>query len=64
MQLAALSNVLATPHIAAGFEALQAQAVEAVKTVAEILAGRMPRSALNWEHAYRLRHLPAPTPRS
>jgi D-3-phosphoglycerate dehydrogenase len=52
--LAAHPRVIATPHVAGLTPALDAQSVEAVAQVAQILAGRIPAGALNAEHATRL----------
>jgi D-3-phosphoglycerate dehydrogenase / 2-oxoglutarate reductase len=54
--LAALPNVVATPHIGGlTREAVEAQALGTVAQVADILRGQMPPRALNAEHATRLR---------
>ena len=47
LRLARLSNVLATPHVSPSVDANWGQGREAVAMVADILAGRMPTSALN-----------------
>jgi D-3-phosphoglycerate dehydrogenase len=53
--LGGLSNVVAAPHIGGMVpEALASQAQDTVEQVADILAGRMPRFALNPEAARRL----------
>ncbi len=53
--LAALSNVIATPHIGGLTPAATAaQAAETVEQARAVLAGRMPHNALNPEHAQRL----------
>lgn len=55
VELGRLPNVLATPHIGGMVpEAMEAQALDTVEQVAAILAGRMPRYALNGAHARRL----------
>ncbi len=61
VRLGRLPNVLATPHMAAGFESNRAQGRQAVEMVAEILQGRIPDRALNAEHATRMSRLSAHT---
>ena len=57
--LGRLANVVAAPHIGGMVpEALASQARDTVEQVADILAGRMPRFALNPESARRLTGLP------
>jgi D-3-phosphoglycerate dehydrogenase len=52
--LAARGDVIATPHIAGLTpEAVEHQALETVAQAADILAGRMPRGAVNPVHAVR-----------
>jgi D-3-phosphoglycerate dehydrogenase / 2-oxoglutarate reductase len=52
--LAARDDVIATPHIAGLTpEAIAHQALETVAQAADILAGRMPRGAVNAPHAAR-----------
>lgn len=54
--LAALPNVIATPHIGGlTVQAAETQALEAVGQVADVLQGIMPHNALNAEHATRFR---------
>jgi D-3-phosphoglycerate dehydrogenase / 2-oxoglutarate reductase len=54
-ELAALPNVIATPHIGGLVpEAVAHQALETTRQVAEILEGRAPAGAVNPEHATRL----------
>jgi D-3-phosphoglycerate dehydrogenase len=56
--LAALPNVIATPHIGGLVpEAISHQALETTRQVAEILQGRAPPGAVNSEHASRLARL-------
>jgi D-3-phosphoglycerate dehydrogenase / 2-oxoglutarate reductase len=56
--LAALPNVIATPHIGGLVpEAIAHQALETTRQVAAILAGRAPEGAVNPEHASRLARL-------
>jgi D-3-phosphoglycerate dehydrogenase len=56
--LAALPNVIATPHIGGlTQQAVDAQALEAVGQVAAVLHGRLPHGALNAPHAIRLKAL-------
>ena len=53
--LAALPNVIATPHVGGLVpEAVAHQALETTDQVAEILEGRTPAGAVNPEHATRL----------
>jgi D-3-phosphoglycerate dehydrogenase / 2-oxoglutarate reductase len=53
--LAALPNVIATPHIGGLVpEAIAHQALETTRQVAEILHGQVPEGAVNPEHATRL----------
>jgi D-3-phosphoglycerate dehydrogenase len=53
--LAARADVIATPHIAGLTpEATEHQALETVRQVEELLAGRIPRGAVNAESANRL----------
>jgi len=54
--LAALPNVLATPHVGGLTpEAIQSQALETVEQVKAVLAGRQPHNAVNAAKATRLR---------
>src|SRR4029453_7163870 len=54
-ELAALPNVVATPHVGGLVpEAVAHQALETTRQVAEILEGRAPAGACNPEHATRL----------
>jgi D-3-phosphoglycerate dehydrogenase len=56
--LAALPNVIATPHIGGLVpEAISHQALETTRQVADILAGHPPPGAVNPEHATRLARL-------
>jgi D-3-phosphoglycerate dehydrogenase len=56
--LAALSNVIATPHIGGLVpEAIAHQALETTRQVAEILQGHTPEGAVNAEQATRLARL-------
>jgi D-3-phosphoglycerate dehydrogenase len=56
--LARLPNVLATPHIGGlTRQAVEAQALETVEQVREIVAGRMPHNAVNPASATRLARL-------
>jgi D-3-phosphoglycerate dehydrogenase len=56
--LAALSNVIATPHIGGLVpEAIAHQALETTRQVAEILQGHAPEGAVNAEQATRLARL-------
>jgi D-3-phosphoglycerate dehydrogenase len=58
--LASRADVIATPHIAGLTpEAIEHQALETVRQVAELLAGRMPRGAVNPDSASRLARLSA-----
>jgi D-3-phosphoglycerate dehydrogenase len=53
--LAALPNVIATPHIGGLVpEAISHQALETTRQVADILSGRAPQGAVNPKHAERL----------
>jgi D-3-phosphoglycerate dehydrogenase len=53
--LAARADVIATPHTAGLTpEAIEHQAFDTVSQVADILAGRMPRGAVNPDAAHRL----------
>ncbi|MEJ8572639.1 NAD(P)-dependent oxidoreductase [Microbaculum marinum] len=55
MDIAALSNVIATPHVGGlTRQAAHAQAMETVGQVAEILSGRIPHGALNGVFARRM----------
>jgi D-3-phosphoglycerate dehydrogenase len=54
LRLGRLDSVLATPHMAAGFEANREQGRQAIEAAAEILEGRIPESALNAGHATRM----------
>lgn len=55
VRLGRLPNVVAAPHIGGMVpEALASQAADTVEQVAAIIAGRLPRFALNAEHAKRL----------
>jgi D-3-phosphoglycerate dehydrogenase len=57
-RLAALPNVVATPHIGGLVpQAIAHQALETTRQVAEIVRGRAPAGAVNPEHAARLAHL-------
>ncbi|MGE0850160.1 MAG: NAD(P)-dependent oxidoreductase [Hyphomicrobiaceae bacterium] len=54
-QLAARTDVVATPHMGGlTIEAIEGQALETVAQVREILQGRVPKGAVNAEHATRL----------
>ncbi len=56
--LAALPNVIATPHVGGLVpQAIAHQALETTRQVAEILQGRAPAGAVNPEHASRLARL-------
>lgn len=56
--LARLPNVIATPHIGGLTPAaVEAQALETVDQVAALLAGRVPRNAVNADAAHRLARL-------
>jgi D-3-phosphoglycerate dehydrogenase len=56
--LAARTDVIATPHTAGLTpEAAEHQALDTVKQVKELLAGRMPFGAVNPETANRLKWL-------
>ncbi|MEO7761662.1 MAG: NAD(P)-dependent oxidoreductase [Casimicrobiaceae bacterium] len=56
--LARHARVIATPHIAGLTPpAVEHQALETVRQIAEILAGRIPAGAVNFEHATRLARL-------
>jgi len=56
--LARLSNILATPHIGGLTPtAIEAQALETVEQVREIVRGRRLHNAVNAEHASRLKRL-------
>jgi D-3-phosphoglycerate dehydrogenase / 2-oxoglutarate reductase len=56
--LAALPNVIATPHIGGLVpEAISHQALETTRQVADILAGHSPPGAVNPDHATRLARL-------
>jgi D-3-phosphoglycerate dehydrogenase / 2-oxoglutarate reductase len=56
--LAALPNVIATPHVGGLVpEAIAHQALETTRQVAEILQGNPPQGAANAEHAARLARL-------
>jgi len=56
--LARLNNILATPHIGGLTPtAIQAQALETVEQVREIVHGRLPHNAVNAEFANRLKRL-------
>jgi D-3-phosphoglycerate dehydrogenase / 2-oxoglutarate reductase len=56
--LARLPNVVATPHIGGLVpEAIEHQALETTRQVAEILRGHAPAGGVNPEHATRLKHL-------
>ncbi len=57
LRLGRLPNVLATPHVAAGFESNLDQGRQAVEMVAEILHGRIPEGALNRKQAIRMSRL-------
>ena len=60
-ELAALPNVVATPHIGGLTpEATSAQALETVEQVRAVLAGELPHNALNPERAERLARFRAP----
>jgi D-3-phosphoglycerate dehydrogenase / 2-oxoglutarate reductase len=51
LHLAALPNVIATPHVGGLTpQAIEHQALETTRQVAEILEGRAPRGAVNAEH--------------
>ncbi len=57
-RLARLANVVATPHIGGLVpEAIEHQALETTRQVAEILRGHVPAGGVNPEHATRLMHL-------
>jgi D-3-phosphoglycerate dehydrogenase len=57
-RLARLPNVVATPHVGGLVpEAIEHQALETTRQVAEILQGRAPIGAVNPEHATRLKRL-------
>ena len=57
-QLAARTDVVATPHMGGlTIEAIEGQALETVAQVREILQGRVPKGAVNAEHATRLARL-------
>jgi D-3-phosphoglycerate dehydrogenase / 2-oxoglutarate reductase len=57
-RLAALPNVIATPHIGGLVpEAIAHQALETTRQVADIFSGRTPPGAVNPEHATRLGRL-------
>lgn len=57
-RLAALANVVATPHIGGLVpQAIAHQALETTRQVAEIVRGRAPTGAVNPEHAARLDRL-------
>jgi D-3-phosphoglycerate dehydrogenase len=56
--LAARANVVATPHVAGLTpEAAEHQAMDTVRQVAALAAGRLPEGAVNAAAAHRLRHL-------
>jgi D-3-phosphoglycerate dehydrogenase len=58
--LARLPKVIATPHVGGLVpEAIAHQALETIRQVADILAGRPPQGAVNPEHAARLARLKA-----
>ncbi len=61
-KLAGRADVIATPH-AAGLtpEAIEHQAFDTVRQVAELVAGRVPPGAVNIEQASRLARLRAPS---
>ena len=60
-ELAALPNVIATPHVGGLTPAATAaQALETVEQVRAVLAGRMPHNALNPERADRLARFRTP----
>ena len=55
-RLAARADVIATPHTAGLTpEAIEHQAMETVAQAAEILAGRIPKGAVNADHATRMK---------
>ena len=55
-RLAARADVIATPHTAGLTpEAIEHQALETVAQAAEILAGRIPKGAVNADHASRMK---------
>jgi D-3-phosphoglycerate dehydrogenase len=56
VRLGRLPNVVAAPHIGGMVpEALASQAADTVEQAAAVIAGRLPRYALNAEHATRLK---------
>ena len=56
--LAALPNVIATPHIGGLTpEAVSHQALETVHQIGDIIKGKIPAGAVNEKHAHRLRFL-------
>jgi D-3-phosphoglycerate dehydrogenase len=56
--LAALPNVLATPHVGGLTpEAIESQALETVEQVKALLCGRLPHNAVNAAQATRLTRL-------
>jgi D-3-phosphoglycerate dehydrogenase len=56
LRLANLGNVIATPHIGGMTpEAMSSQAADTVAQVADVLAGRMPKYAVNHDRATRFR---------
>jgi D-3-phosphoglycerate dehydrogenase len=58
MRLAARPDVIATPHIAGLTpDAIEHQAFDTVRQVAELVAGRVPPGAVNTEAAHRLSRL-------
>ena len=62
LALARHPRVIATPHIGGLTPpAIEHQAMETVRQVAEILQGRAPVGAVNAQHAQRLRRFAAPT---
>lgn len=59
LKLAARADVIATPHIAGLTpDAIEHQAFDTVRQVADLVAGRMPAGAVNAESAARLPALP------
>lgn len=61
MRLAARPDVIATPHIAGLTpDAIEHQAFDTVRQVAELVAGRVPPGAVNTEAAHRLTRLRGP----
>jgi len=60
-ELARHPKVIATPHIAGLTpQAIEHQALETVEQVREVLSGRIPKGAVNAEHASRLSRLRNP----